>query len=182
MILNYNSFFYLFILIIILLFFLIKIYGQVFKFIKQEFSIYRLNNLLNNNRKNKNDCYIYFLLGATYLDKACPKQALDFFIKSFNSYTNNAGVSLIQIYNSIGYVYMQIEEYDLAIQFFQKCISIEPNYIIAINNLAKVYEKINDIKKAIDLYQLVLSYDKQNKTAIDRLNKLCANKNINTII
>nr|YP_009051142.1 hypothetical protein [Galdieria sulphuraria]AIG92584.1 hypothetical protein [Galdieria sulphuraria] len=179
MILNYNSFFYLSILIIILLFFIIKIYSQVFKFIKQEFYIYRLNTLLSNNHKN--NCYIYFLLGAVYLDKACLKQALDFFIKSYNSYEDNAGVPLIQIYNSIGYVYMHIEEYNLAIKFFEKCIAIQPNYIISINNLAKVYEKINDIKKAIDLYQLVLSYDNQNKTAIDRLNKLFANKNLNRI-
>jgi tetratricopeptide (TPR) repeat protein len=170
MILNYNSFFYLFILIIILLFFIIKIYRQVFKFLKQELNLYRLNNLLNNNYKN--NCYIYFLLGGVYLDKACLKQALDFFIKSANSYTENAEVTLTQIYNSIGYVYMQFEDYHLAIQFFQKCIAREPNYTIAINNLAKVYEKINNTKKAIDLYQLVLSYEKQNKTAINRLNKL----------
>jgi tetratricopeptide (TPR) repeat protein len=170
MILNYTSFFYLFILIIILLFFIIKIYRQVFKFIKQEFYIYRLNTLLTNNHKNH--CYIYFLLGTVYLDKNCLEKALDFFIKSSDYYTENARISLMQIYNSIGYVYMQIEEYHLAIQFFKKCIAIQPNYSIAINNLAKVYEKINDIKKAIDLYQFVLSYDKQNKTASDRLNNI----------
>jgi len=62
-------------------------------------------------------------------------------------------------HNSIGMSYMDEEKYDLALEEFDKALSIEPDYIDAIKNKGNVYYYQNKPDKAIECYELSVAKD-----------------------
>lgn len=81
----------------------------------------------------------------------------------FNISDNN--IIIANLYNMLGFIYFEAGQVSVAKNFYEEALIIDPNYVIALNNLAKIYEEINDFKKAESLYDKVLTLNLNNKTA-----------------
>ena len=46
-------------------------------------------------------------------------------------------------FNAVGFVYYNMQEYDLAKLYYLKSLNEKNNYLVALSNLARVYEKKN---------------------------------------
>nr|AIA19758.1 hypothetical protein [Neoporphyra perforata]AIA20176.1 hypothetical protein [Neoporphyra perforata] len=86
-------------------------------------------------------------------------------------------VIIAYLYNMLGFVYAEAKELNIAINLYQQALKIDPNYVIALNNLAKSYEDANDLKKAAAIYDKVLNLDLKNKIAIRRKNYITRVRN-----
>lgn len=60
------------------------------------------------------------------------------------------------MYFDLGMAYVFQQDYKSAREYFEKAVSIEPNYINAHYNLALIAEKLKDKKKAIEEYNRIL--------------------------
>lgn len=69
----------------------------------------------------------------------------------------------IKEYTQIAHLYLEIDEYDNAIDYILKALSIEPQNANLYYTLALIYEKKNDKLKAIESWQNVLKYSKNKK-------------------
>jgi tetratricopeptide (TPR) repeat protein len=48
---------------------------------------------------------------------------------------------MAEVHNAVGFAYFAQQQYDLAIKKYKQAIALQPEYVIAINNLGHVYEK-----------------------------------------
>jgi tetratricopeptide (TPR) repeat protein len=157
---------YLFVLLVLLLGVAVFLIQQVFKTVRQEKAITRLQNLLKQNKATAKDAYE---LGSLYLDKKLYVQAIALFQKALKlneSETEPENKALI--YNALGFSYFAQEQYDLSIRNYKDAIKLYPDYVVALNNLANTYEKKQMITKAIETYEETLKYDQSNKIARKR--------------
>lgn len=69
----------------------------------------------------------------------------------------------IKEYTQIAHLYLEIEEYDNAIDYILKALSIDPQNANLYYTLALIYEKKNDKSKAIESWQNVLKFSKNKK-------------------
>jgi tetratricopeptide (TPR) repeat protein len=161
---------YLAVLLILLAGVAVFLIQQVFKTIKQERTISRLQELLKNNKGTAKDCYE---LGSLYLDKKLYVQAIALFQKALKMNEDEIEPeNKALIYNALGFSYFAQEQYDVAIRNYKDALKLYPDYVIALNNLGNVYEKKQMITKAIETYEETLKYNESNKIANKRLEAL----------
>lgn len=85
---------------------------------------------------------------------------LGFFYSAYKNYEKSLEYYLLvsdsnfpYLNNSIGFVYQELEKYDLAEQYLQKAITIEDNAAGAYSNLAHIYLKTNKSEKLANLIE-----------------------------
>ncbi|KAL4445586.1 hypothetical protein ABPG74_006137 [Tetrahymena malaccensis] len=61
-----------------------------------------------------------------------------------------------QVFHILGYIYSEIN-LDVSEKFYQRCLSINPNFYIAYNNLAYNYRQKNEFDKALEFLNKALS-------------------------
>jgi tetratricopeptide (TPR) repeat protein len=110
----------------------------------------------------------YYKLGSVYLSKKLYVKAISEFEKSIKS----GGEDMAEVHNAIGYAYFAQQQFDLAIRKYKEAIAIQPEYVIAINNLGHVYEKKKLIPQALEAYQQALAIAPDNETAKRRADSL----------
>nr|BED43097.1 Ycf37 protein [Pyropia sp. Myanmar_A]BED43294.1 Ycf37 protein [Pyropia sp. Myanmar_B]BED43491.1 Ycf37 protein [Pyropia sp. Myanmar_C] len=74
------------------------------------------------------------------------------------------------LYNMLGFIYSKAGQVNFAKNFYKQALQIDPNYVVALNNLAKIYEDKKDFKQAEFLYDRVLTLQLNNKIASRRKN------------
>ncbi len=157
---------YLFVLLILLAGVAIFLIQQVFRTVRQEKTISRLQKTLKENKGTAKDAYE---LGGIYLDKKLYVQAINLFQKALKMNEDETEPeNKALIFNALGFSYFAQEQYDLSIRNYKEAIKLYPEYVIALNNLANTYEKKQMITKAIETYQESLKYDESNKIARKR--------------
>nr|YP_009589075.1 conserved hypothetical plastid protein [Corallina ferreyrae]QBL75591.1 conserved hypothetical plastid protein [Corallina ferreyrae] len=77
-----------------------------------------------------------------------------------------------QYFNTVGFIYYNMKDYDLAKKYYIEAISIKNNYLVALQNLAKVYELQNNYVSAIESYNSILSYEPDNRIANLKVTRL----------
>ena len=81
------------------------------------------------------------------------------------------------LFNICGACYSEIGSIELAIENFQKAISIKSDYAEAQYNLGVAYQKINQLDSATEFYQLAISSQHAYPTAHNNLGIIFLNKN-----
>lgn len=69
-------------------------------------------------------------------------------------------------WNGRGNAYLGRQNYDRALEDFNKAIALEPDYVDALNNRGTLYGKTGDYDKAIKDLNTALSFDLHNKNAL----------------
>ncbi|WP_017661377.1 tetratricopeptide repeat protein [Baaleninema simplex] len=114
----------------------------------------------------------FYELGGLLLDKKLYSQAVVQLQKALKSKDLKEEENKALVYNALGYAYAAQEQYDLAIRQYKDALSLQPEYVTALNNLGFAYEKKNLDAQALDAYEAVLKYDSKNKVAKKRSESL----------
>ncbi len=145
----------------------IFIFQQVWKTRRTETRIAKLQEKL----KKKGTAKDYYELASLYLDKKLFVQATALLQKALKIAAKQEVESENQalIYNGMGYAYFAQKQYDLAIRQYKEALTLNPEYVIGLNNLGNAYEKKQLVAQALETYQETLKYDPNNATAKKRV-------------
>lgn len=78
----------------------------------------------------------------------------------------------MQVHNAMGFCYISMEKQKLAAQEFETAVKLQPNYVIAWNNLGDVREKMRQWKSALDAYEEAVALSPDDETATQRATQL----------
>ncbi len=134
---------------------------QILKTRKIEGALTKLERKLRTERGTVQE---YYELGSIYLDKKMFTQANAVLKKALKA-DDVDSLSTAPVYNALGYAYFGQEQYDMAIRQYKEAIKIEPEYVMAMNNLGHAYEQKKLTAQALDTYDRVLEIDPKNDTA-----------------
>jgi tetratricopeptide (TPR) repeat protein len=144
------------------------IFRQILKTRKIEGALTRLERKLKNERGTVQE---YYELGSIYLEKKMFSQANIILKKSLKA-DDVDSTPMAPVYNALGYAYFGQEQYDMAIRQYKEAIKIEPDYVMAMNNLGHAYEQKKLTSQALDIYERVLELEPKNETAKRRSDSL----------
>lgn len=72
-----------------------------------------------------------------------------------------------------GYVnYVYLEDNEAALDYFNKALNVNPNYLDAKYNKGRVLEQMGDYSQAMDIYKEVLKIQPEYRLAIDAINRI----------
>ena len=159
--------------ILVLLFLLsaaaLFIFRQVFKTRRVEGDFSTLQKKLEQEQGTAQD---YYQLSSLYLDKKLYVKAISLLQKALKAAKDVEPENKALIYNALGYAYFAQEQYDLAIRQYKEALKLNPEYVIALNNLGNVYERKQLTAQALEVYEKALESEPENKTAKRRAQSL----------
>ena len=80
---------------------------------------------------------------------------------------------LLIFFFNIGYLYLVFDQrFDSALFYFDRSLSIDPQYVDALYNKGRTLEEMGKLNAARDIYQDVLKYRTNYDLAIEALNRL----------
>jgi tetratricopeptide (TPR) repeat protein len=129
----------------------------------------RLSNLEKNLQQNKTSSDSSYKLGQLYLGKKLYDKAIGLFRNSLNDWDLNDKIGLGSLYNTLGFTYFKLKQYDPAVYYYTQAIQLLPDYTLALTNLGLVYESQQKYTEASTAYKSALVYDPKNKIASLRL-------------
>lgn len=160
---------YLSVLLLLLIGATVFISRQVIKTRKTESTFSRLQNKL---KKEKGTSQEYYQLASLYLDKKLFVQAVNLLQRAIKEAGDVEPENKALIYNALGYSYFAQEQYDIAIRQYKEALKLNPEYVVALNNLGNVYERKQLTAQALDTYKQALEYEPENATAKRRVESL----------
>lgn len=111
----------------------------------------------------------FYKLGQIYLRKKIYNRAITLFRKSLNYWDQNDKIGLGSLYNTLGFTYFKLKQFEPAMYYYHQAIKLLPDYSLALTNLGLVYENKEMYQEAYNTYSLVLNYENKNKIASSRL-------------
>jgi tetratricopeptide (TPR) repeat protein len=144
------------------------VFKQIVKTTKLEKSLAKLEKKLKNERGTVQE---YYELGSIYLDKKMFAQA-NIMLKKALKAEGVEPAEMAPVYNAFGYSLFGQEQYDMAIRQYKEAIKLEPEYVMAMNNLGHAYEQKKLTSQALDIYERVLELEPKNETAKHRSDSL----------
>jgi tetratricopeptide (TPR) repeat protein len=121
--------------------------------------------LQNNNQSSEN----FYKLGQIYLSKKIYDKAITLFRNSLKNWDPNDKIGLGSLYNTLGFTYFKLKQYEQAVYYYSQAIKLLPDYTLALTNLGLVYENKQMYQEATTTYSGVLKYEIKNKIANSRL-------------
>ena len=77
--------------------------------------------------------------------------------------------NLLPALNSTANCYFQLNKFDLAEKYYLKCLKIEPENTILLNNLSLLYLKTKNFKKALPILDLSLKKDYKQEIIVEQI-------------
>ena len=96
-----------------------------------------LNNLQYQNNYNYE---IKFKIGQIYLRKKIYNKAIKEFRYCFNEWDKNDRLGLSSLLNTLGFMYVQLKDYNKAIYYYKTSLILTPDYITTRLNLTYIYK------------------------------------------
>lgn len=78
-------------------------------------------------------------------------------------------LSLQRYFNALGFVYHNMQEYNLAQLYYVRALEIQEDYLVALKNLAKVYKLKKEPALLLSTYRSILKHDPTNRIAAQYL-------------
>jgi tetratricopeptide (TPR) repeat protein len=120
-----------------------------------------ITNLQPKLQTDKGEPQEHYELGSVYLRKKLYPKAISEFQRAIKA----GGEGMAEIYNAIGFAYFAQKQYDLAIKNYKESLTLQPQYVVAWNNLGNVYESKKLIPQALEAYEQALTIDTSNEIA-----------------
>lgn len=162
----------LFVSLILIFFYLV---GQFQVNLKVENRLTALEKKLQENKKSSAFSY---KLGQLYLRKKVYDKAIQLFRNSLKYWDFNDKLGLGSLYNTLGFTYFKLKQYEDAAYYYCQAIRLLPDYTLALTNLGLVYESQEKYKEAYEIYNQALIFDSTNETASSRLPSVKSKKNL----
>jgi tetratricopeptide (TPR) repeat protein len=129
----------------------------------------RISILETRLQTNERSADNFYKLGQIYLRKKIYDKAIGLFRQSLKYWDVNDKIGLGSLYNTLGFTYFKLKEYEEAIYYYTQAIKMLPDYTLALTNLGLVYENKQMYQEAYKTYSKVLKYERENKIAKNRL-------------
>lgn len=129
------SYIYFLVLLIFLVLYSLFITIQLYKFIKLEL-FFKKNLLKKISPCNKDQLFIMLRVLSS-------KKLWFTSIRLVEEQKDVVHKEIHRYFNAVGFIYYNMQKYDLAKLYYLKSLNEKSDYLIALNNLAKVYEKKN---------------------------------------
>lgn len=123
------------------------------------------SKLQTDNQSSEN----FYKLGQIYLRKKIYDKAIILFRNSLKYWDQNDKIGLGSLYNTLGFTYFKLKQYEEAVYYYSQAIKLLPDYTLALTNLGLVYENKQMYSDALKIYSDVLTYESKNKIALARL-------------
>lgn len=78
----------------------------------------------------------------------------------------------IVLYNEAYVNFVYLHNNEIALEYFEKALEVNPNYLDALYNKGRVLEQMGDYNKAMDVYKQVLAVNTNYQLAIDAINRI----------
>nr|YP_010317705.1 hypothetical protein Ycf37 [Silvetia siliquosa]UNH90143.1 hypothetical protein Ycf37 [Silvetia siliquosa] len=153
----------LFCLLMLISFFIVK---QILNTQGLERKMFKLQIMI---KKNDGSHELYYKLGQLYLKKKLFSKSILLFREAIKNWDINDNIGLASLYNSIGFTYFTLKEYNLAIYYYKIALKIIPDYIVALINIGYAYEKQNLLLESYNSYNKVLFYNPNNSLVLKRI-------------
>lgn len=115
--------------------------------------------------KEKGTAQEHYELGSIYLSKKLFTQTISQFQQALKAEDIEQEENIAPIYNGLGYAYFGQEQYDLAIRNYKEALSIDPDYVAALNNLGHAYERKKLTAQALEAYEQALACAPNNQVS-----------------
>ena len=79
-------------------------------------------------------------------------KAINLFRKALKYWDENDKIGLGSLYNTLGFTYFKLKQYEEAIYYYSQAIKLLPDYTLALTNLGLVYENKQMYKEAYNTY------------------------------
>jgi tetratricopeptide (TPR) repeat protein len=107
-----------------------------------------------------------FKLGQLYLRKKIYNKAIEEFRSSFKKWDKNDKLGIASLFNTLGFTYYQLKEYEIAAYYYKIALTVTPDYVTSLSNLAYLYQSQNQIDNLQPIYkQLAVLDPNSEKTA-----------------
>nr|YP_011007219.1 hypothetical protein V2494_pgp021 [Pleurophycus gardneri]QWK42491.1 hypothetical protein [Lessoniopsis littoralis]WAM64506.1 hypothetical protein [Pleurophycus gardneri] len=153
----------LFVFLFIISFYILK---QITNTQKLEKKIFRLQESI---KKDNVSYETFYKLGQLYLKKKLFYKAILLFRQALKAWNPNDKIGLGSLYNTIGFTYFTLKQYNLANYYYSIAIEIIPDYTLALTNLGYSYEKLNLSVESYNCYKNALVWDPENRLASSRI-------------
>jgi tetratricopeptide (TPR) repeat protein len=160
--------------------FLAKIYlALVFGilFISAIFLLYQIqltqqleNNLDKFRAKKTSEINSYenvFKLGQLYLRKKIYNKAIEEFRACFREWDKNDKLGIASLFNTLGFTYYQLKEYEIAVYYYKIALTVTPDYVTSLTNLAYLYQSQNQIDDLQIVYKQLVRLNPENKKTVE---------------
>ena len=104
----------------------------------------------------------YFLLADIMHQKGDPEAVVNYYYQVLERNPNS-----FQTYYELGNFFKKIKSFNMALNFFEKCISIKPDFIKAHFKKAKIYSSIGKHENSISILKQIVEVDNQNSKAFN---------------
>ena len=153
----------LFLFLTAISFYLIR---QIWNTQNLEKKIFLLQESIKKNNTNYED---FYKLGQLYLKKKLFSKAILVFRRALKNWDPNDKIGLGSLYNTIGFTYFNLKQYNLAIYYYKIALEILPDYNLALTNLGYTYEKLNLYSESYNCYKKALGWDTKNQLSSLRI-------------
>lgn len=157
---------YSFILFISLIIICFYVAGQVRMTQKVEKRLTIIENQLQTDPRFSDN---FYKLGQIYLQKNFYEKAINLFRQALKNWDINDKIGLGSLYNTLGFTYFKLKQYEYAKYYYLQAIKLLPDYTLALTNLGLIYEIKKMYLEAYNIYKTVLNYEQNNKTALSRI-------------
>ena len=118
----------------------------------------------------------YYGLGSSYLNQQKNKEARDCFERTLNLHASYQGTAP-NAWNNLGILAAREGDVDRAIDDFQRALQIDPNHIIALDNLGSAYRQKRDWPAAQRVLECALTLNAEDPEANYSLGMVYAQQN-----
>ena len=157
---------YSFILFLSFIIIFLYLLGQLRMRQKVEKRIIILEDKLQTDQRFSNN---FYRLGQIYLRKNFYEKAINLFRQSLDDWDINDKIGLGSLYNTLGFTYFKLKQYEYAKYYYLQAIKLLPDYTLALTNLGLIYETNKMYLEAYNTYSRVLYYEYNNKIALSRI-------------
>tara|TARA_B100000768_G_scaffold115424_1_gene106831 strand:+ start:106 stop:636 length:531 start_codon:yes stop_codon:yes gene_type:complete len=122
-----------------------------------------LENFRSKKITEKNSYENIFKLGQLYLRKKIYNKAIEEFRLCFREWDKNDTLGIASLFNTLGFTYYQLKEYDIAVYYYKIALTLTPDYVTSLTNLAYLYQSQNKISEVKNIYTKLLVFDPSSK-------------------
>ena len=97
------------------------------------------------------------------LRKKIYNKAIEEFRICFKEWDKNDKLGIASLFNTLGFTYYQLKEYDIAAYYYRIALTVTPDYVTSLRNLAYLYQSQNQVEDLQSVYKQLLRFEPDNK-------------------
>ena len=108
-----------------------------------------------------------FLFNQLINNKNNINKAIEEFRACFREWDKNDKLGIASLFNTLGFTYYQLKEYEIAVYYYKIALTVTPDYVTSLTNLAYLYQSQNQIDDLQIVYKQLVRLNPENKKTLE---------------